>query len=103
MPPYLILVFAGGGLLLLLAGAQWFANRTNLNNIKSRTVGDGQHGTARFATSQEQKQTYRMVPFAPALWRRGENLPDCQGIIVGQRTGFKKLSPSWTRAMCMPS
>jgi type IV secretion system protein VirD4 len=92
MPPYLILVCAGGGLLLLLAGAQWLTNRTNLNGIKSRTVGDGQHGTARFATAQEQKQTYRMLPFTPALWRQGKDLPNCQGIIVGQRTGFRKTT-----------
>jgi len=41
MPPYFILVLAGGGLLLLLAGAQWLNNRASLSNIKSRTTGDG--------------------------------------------------------------
>lgn len=92
MPPYVYLILAGGGFILLLAAAQWINNRTNLNNIKSRTVGDGQHGTARFATEQEIKQTYRMIPFEPELWRKGENLPDCQGIIVGQRTRFKKTT-----------
>ena len=92
MPPYLILVLGGGGLLLLLAGAQWLTNRTSLNNIKSRTTGDGQHGTARFATAQEQKQTYRMLPFTPELWRQGKNLPNCQGIIVDQRTHFRKTT-----------
>jgi len=92
MPPYLILVLAGGGLILLLAGVQWLNNHVSLNNIKSRTTGDGQHGTARFATAQEQKQNYRMLPFTPALWRQGKNLPDCQGIIVGQRTRFGKTT-----------
>ena len=28
-------------------------NRYTLNNIKSKTVGDGQHGTARWATDAE--------------------------------------------------
>jgi len=92
MPPYFILVLAGGGLLLLLAGAQWMNNRASLSNIKSRTTGDGQHGTARFATAQEMKQSYRVIPFTPALWRQGKNLPICQGIIVGQRTRFKKTA-----------
>ena len=32
--------------------------RQTLGNIKSRTVGDGQHGTARWATDKEIKQTY---------------------------------------------
>ena len=92
MPPYVYLILAGGGMILLLAGAQWLNNRTSLNNIKSRTIGDGQHGTARFATAQEMKQTYQAVPFTPELWRQGKNLPDCQGIIVGQRTRSKKTT-----------
>jgi type IV secretion system protein VirD4 len=90
LPPYTFIIIAGGGFLLLLAGAQWLTNRASLSNIKSRTTGDGQHGTARFASPQEQKQSYRAIPFTPELWRRGENLPDSQGIIIGQRTRRKK-------------
>jgi len=89
MPPYAYLVFAAGGLLLLLGAAQWLNKAANLNHIKSKTVGDGQHGTARFATPLEIKQTYRTIPFTPALWRKGENRPNSQGIIVGQRTTRK--------------
>jgi len=55
----------------------------NLNNIKSKTVGDGQHGTARFATKAEIRKIYKHVTFDPQSWRRGKNLPDTQGIIVG--------------------
>ncbi|MCL2532103.1 MAG: type IV secretory system conjugative DNA transfer family protein [Oscillospiraceae bacterium] len=73
-----------------MLGAQWLNNRVNLNGIKSKTVGDGQHGTARFATPAEIKQTYKSISFTPELWRDGENLPDCQGIIVGQKTIGKK-------------
>jgi len=83
-------VLVGGGFLLLMLGAQWLNNRVNLNGIKSKTVGDGQHGTARFATPAEIKQTYKSISFTPELWRDGENLPDCQGIIVGQKTIGKK-------------
>ena len=89
MPPYAYLVIAGGAMILLLGGAQWLSNRANLNGIKSRTVGDGQHGSARFANAGEIKQTYRAIPFAPTLWRQGQNRPDSQGIIVGQRSTRK--------------
>lgn len=58
----------------------------NLNNIKSKTVGDGQHGTARFATKGEIKKTYKEVPFDVLSWRRGKNLPTIQGTLVGQKT-----------------
>ena len=57
----------------------------NLNNIKAKTVGDGQHGTARWARKEEIKKTYKHIPFTPTLWRKGKNLPkaDDQGIVVG--------------------
>lgn len=58
----------------------------NLNNIKSKTVGDGQHGTARFATKGEIKKTYKEVPFDVSSWRKGKNLPTIQGTLVGQKT-----------------
>ena len=70
----------------------------NLNGIKSKTVGDGQHGTSRWATKQEVKRTYRFVKFTPKKWREqatqglqptidgkkgdtGEVVP--QGLVVG--------------------
>lgn len=45
-------------------------------NIKARTVGDGQYGTARWATKQEIQETYDDIPFEPQLWRKGKHLPD---------------------------
>lgn len=36
------------------------SNHYTLNGIKSRTVGDGQYGTARFATEKEIRETYDM-------------------------------------------
>lgn len=41
----------------------------NLNGIKSKTVGDGQHGTSRWATRAEIKRTYRLIRFTPKKWR----------------------------------
>lgn len=52
-------------------------------NIKSKTVGDGQHGTARFATKQEIARTYKRISFCPQSWREGKELPTEQGIILG--------------------
>lgn len=75
-----------------LGGITLLAHIYNLNSIKSKTVGDGQHGTARWATRSEIKRTYQHIPFTPALWRKqaaegqtptanGKPLP--QGIVVG--------------------
>lgn len=58
----------------------------NLNNIKSKTVGDGQHGTARFATKGEIRKIYKEIPFDVPSWRKGKNLPTIQGTLVGQKT-----------------
>ena len=52
-------------------------------NIRAKTVGHGQHGTARWATPGEIKKTFRSVPFQTALWRKGERLPGTQGLVLG--------------------
>ncbi|MGN0455772.1 MAG: type IV secretory system conjugative DNA transfer family protein [Acutalibacteraceae bacterium] len=62
-------------------------NHYSLNRIKNKTVGQGQHGTARWATKKEIKRTYKQVDFMPDLWRQGKNLPDEQGIVVGCKNG----------------
>ena len=54
-----------------------------LSGIKSRTVGDGQHGTARWATDKEIRQTYAHVPFKVRDWRKGVSLPAEQGLVLG--------------------
>ena len=54
-----------------------------LSGIKSRTVGDGQHGTARWAIDKEIKQTYAHVPFKVKDWRKGVSLPTEQGLVLG--------------------
>ena len=66
-----------------LAAIAAFSNRGSLDSIKSKDVGDGQHGTARWATPAEVRKTFRSVPFQPALWRKGERLPGTQGLVLG--------------------
>ena len=77
----------------VMGGISVLAQVYSLNNIKSKTVGDGQHGTARWATKTEIRKTYAHIPFTPKRWReqaknkitpttpKGELLP--QGIVVG--------------------
>lgn len=74
-------------LLMILA---YCSNNYSLNGIKSRKIGNGQHGTARWATKSEVKKTYTKVPFDVENWRKGENLPGVQGTIVGCKTHGKK-------------
>ncbi len=71
------------------------AHYYTLNGIKAKTVGNGQHGTARWASKQEIKTTYTEVRFEPEKWRKGENLPTAQGLIVGWRRSslFDRTAP----------
>jgi len=52
-----------------LGGVTLLAYVYNLNHIKSKTVGDGQHGTARWATKPEIRNTYAHMPYTPSKWR----------------------------------
>ena len=76
--------FAIGAIMfLVIGGLAFLSHYYTLDGIKSKTVGDGQHGTARWATKQEIRQTYAHVPFEPELWRKGEHLPEKQGLVLG--------------------
>ena len=89
----LLLVIVAGIMFAVLGGVTLLSHIYSLNGIKSKTVGDGQHGTARWATKAEIKKIYRHVPFDPQRWRKqaskgqtltgddGKPLP--QGIVVG--------------------
>ncbi|WP_207647373.1 VirD4-like conjugal transfer protein, CD1115 family [Enterocloster clostridioformis] len=79
----ILLLCAGLGMFAVIGGISLMAHFYTLNGIKSRTVGDGQHGTARFATEKEIKDTYAHVPYEPEKWRRGMVLPTRQGLVVG--------------------
>ena len=82
MQPIVKLVIAGTAMFGTLAAIAGLSGMYSLN-IKAKTVGHGQHGTARWATKGEIKKTYVHVPFEPELWRKGEHLPTEQGIVVG--------------------
>lgn len=91
---------------LVLSGVTFLAHIYNLNHIKSRTVGDGQHGTARWATRGEIAKVYRHIPFTPQKWReqaqhgevpsfadvKGEEKELPQGIVVGCKGGKKNTT-----------
>ncbi len=87
-----ILIVAAAIMFCVLGGIAALSHIYGLNGIKARTVGDGQHGTARWATKAEIRKTYRHIPFTPVAWRQaakdgkmptvnGKPLP--QGIVVG--------------------
>lgn len=82
-PQAIPVILLAGGFFLLLLFLTHCTGRGSLDSIKSKTVGDGQHGTARWATKKEIRETYTFVPFTPELWRRGENLPAKQGLVLG--------------------
>ena len=84
------LILLGGGLLAFLLLVSFLSKNYSLNNFKNKTVGDGQHGTARWATPKEIHTTYHVVPFRPRRWRKGEDLPTVQGIILGSMGGRKR-------------
>ena len=62
----------------------------SLNGIKSKKIGDGQYGTARWASKSEIKKAFVSLPFEPEKWRKGANLPTVQGTVVGCRSSGKK-------------
>jgi len=81
----IILIAAGLTMFGVIGLLSLIAHYYTLNGIKSKTVGDGQHGTARWATKREIKKTYTEVPYEPEKWRKGERPPEAQGLIVGWR------------------
>ena len=85
----LVAVGVIGALFILLLSL--LTNNYSLNNIKSKTVGDGQYGTARWATDQEIRKAYVTVPFDVASWRAGKKRPTVQGLVLGSVQHGKRL------------
>lgn len=83
-----ILISVTALMFMVIGGLSLLAHYYTLNGIKSKTVGDGQHGVARFATKKEITNIYHPVAFQVAEWRKGRNLPTEQGLVVGS-TGKK--------------
>lgn len=106
MSPITTLILVAAVMFTALGLVSLLAHIYNLNNIKSKTVGDGQHGTARWARKEEIHRTYKHIPFEAKLWRQGKQLPEVQGIVVGCnspakpfRLGKKKKAPTPTTAL----
>ena len=85
------LIAVGVVIVLFIVLLSVLTNNYSLNGIKSKTVGDGQHGTARWATTQEVKKTFANVPFDVTSWREGKDLPKVQGLILGSTQRGKQL------------
>ncbi|MCM1061521.1 MAG: type IV secretory system conjugative DNA transfer family protein [Eubacterium sp.] len=79
----ILLLVIGGGLFLVIAIIIAIGDGGSLKSFKNKPVGNGQHGTARFATKGEINSTYKQIPYTPQLWRKGEQLPSADGLIVG--------------------
>ena len=89
----MLLIVVAAVMFAVLGGVTLLSHVYSLNGIKSKTVGQGQHGTARWATKSEIRKIYKHIPFTPDLWRKqaakgdtpttpkGKPLP--QGIVVG--------------------
>jgi type IV secretion system protein VirD4 len=84
------LIIVTGSMLALFVIITTVGNNYSLNQIKNKTVGQGQHGTARWATKKEIKRTYMQIDFQPNEWRNNpESRPTEQGIVVGCRNSRK--------------
>ena len=61
MPNIAPLIFVAALMFCVLSGVTLLAHIYSLNNIKSKTVGDGQHGTARWTSRAEIRRIYQHV------------------------------------------
>ena len=88
------LIIIAAAMACTLGGVTLLAYVYNLNHIKSKTVGDGQHGTARWATKPEIRKTYAHVPYTPSKWReqaKNGNVPTMSVMKKGNL--FKRQKP----------
>lgn len=79
----IMLISSAALMFIIIAGISISAQLHTLNGIKSKTVGDGQYGVARFLTKKEIKRVYNQIPFDVLNWRKGKNLPKQQGLVIG--------------------
>ncbi|WRS28972.1 type IV secretory system conjugative DNA transfer family protein (plasmid) [Oscillospiraceae bacterium MB08-C2-2] len=75
---------------IVAAGIAFLAINMRTLNIASTTVGDGQHGNARWATSAEKKKVYLNVPMGR------ETVP---GLVIGIEDGHWIIDPSDSTAL----
>lgn len=91
MDGLLLFLLVGGGMFGIIALIQFASHSYNLDGIKAKTVGDGQYGTACFATKKEISETYHSIRYDPKSWRNGKYLPAVQGLVVGCKGKNRKL------------
>lgn len=65
--PTLVIVMVA--MLVVMVVITTLGHMYNLNHIKSKTGGDGQHCTSRRATKPEIRRMYRHIKFTPEKWR----------------------------------
>lgn len=87
-----LLLAVGLVIVLVIGGISLASGNYDLSSIKSRTVGDGQHGTARWANAREKQLSFFYVPFRVKDWRAGKNRPTKQGLVLGCVKHGVKLS-----------
>ena len=92
MPQQFIILIVAALALLVIGGVSFLSGRGSLDSIKSKPVGDGQHGTARWATPTEIGKTFARVPFKPFEWRKGKELPKTQGLVLGSQGKKGKIT-----------
>ena len=76
----------------VIGGVTVVSRMYNLNHIKSKTVGDGQHGTARWATKPEVRKIYKHIPFTPDKWREQAKKGEVPSVTKSIRRPGKKDS-----------
>ena len=96
MPNIAALITVAAVMFAVLGAITLIAHIYNLNNIKSKTVGDGQHGTARWANKAEIRKTYRHIPFTPKKWRKQakQNQTPTMTAIAPRKLLGKKTDPT---------
>lgn len=85
---YVFLIVA---IIVLVIVYFFYDGKGNLNKIKATKVGDGQYGDADWASANEIRQKFTVIPYEPKLWRQGENIPTYEGIILGAIKHGKKV------------
>ena len=89
MTDNLWMLFAAAGVMVaVIVTLSLLGDHYTLNNIKSKTVGDGQHGTARWATDAEIRKTYALVPFQAKICLKRRDL--CWAV-----SAASTVSPRW--------
>ena len=96
MPNIAALITVAAVMFAVLGAITLIAHIYSLNNIKSKTVGDGQHGTARWANKAEIRKTYRHIPFTPKKWRKQakQNQTPTMTAIASRKLLRKKTEPT---------